>query len=226
MSDFGYFPISSGLSFAEVSQIHFICCLKVASTDFLSNLPNSFKMKFSLFIVWILVVLSTPYALPASSLSLRATHKNGTLPDRNDNNELVEIAVNSWRRDTGVVSNFLNKGQSFTDNQTFKNQAFVAYSAEIDELSHKKVIDQYFSENQNIRKANATLSGSFQLVVDQLFRMAIQGRQAIDGIELINKDRCVNVLPSIDIYFRESAAGSQVKTAIRPDTCSNITSEV
>jgi hypothetical protein len=161
-------------------------------------------------------------------LSLRATHKKSTLPGPNDSNELVEIAVSSWRRDTGVVSNFLNKGQSFTDDQTFKNQAFVAYSAEIDELSHKKVIDQYFSENQNIRKANATLSdGSFQLVVDQLFRMATQGRQAIDGIELINKDRCVNVLPSIDIYFRESAAGgSQVKTAIRPYACFNITSEV
>jgi hypothetical protein len=56
--------------------------------------------------------------------------------------------------------------------------------------------------------------------------MATQGRSAIGGIDLINKDRCVNVLPNIDAYFRESAAtvggGTAVIQAVRPAACGNI----
>jgi hypothetical protein len=70
---------------------------------------------------------------------------------------LLQTAVDAWQRDTGVVSNFLNMGQSFTDETTFKNQALIAHSAEVDELTQKNVLDQFVS-NQNVAAANATLT--------------------------------------------------------------------
>jgi hypothetical protein len=139
---------------------------------------------------------------------------------------LIQTAVDAWQRDTGVVSNFLNMGATFTDDETFKNQALIAHSAEVDELTHKNVLDQ-FVQNKNVAGANATLTnGAFQLVVDQLLLMATQGRQAMGGIDLINKDRCVNVLPNIDTYFRESAlaigGGTAVQQSFRPAACGSI----
>lgn len=139
---------------------------------------------------------------------------------------LLNTAVSGWQRDTGIVSNFLNIGPTLTDEETFKNQALVAYSAEIDQLAHKNVLDQFIpgDNNKNILQANQTLSmGSYQLVVDQLNRMSLQGRSALDGIDIINKDRCVNVLPSFDTYFREAAlnigGGSGILQAVRPAAC-------
>lgn len=129
--------------------------------------------------------------------------------------------------DTGVVSNFLNIGNSLTDETTFMNQAQIAHSAEVDELTHKAVLDQFMPNNQNVQKANATLSnGAFQLVVDRLEDMAMQGRSQIQAITDINNDRCVNVLPNIDAYMREAALtignGQAVQQSVRPAACANI----
>lgn len=139
----------------------------------------------------------------------------------------MQTAIDAWQRDTGVVSNFLNQGASYPDDQTFRIQAQIAHSAEVDELTHKAVLDQNMGNNRNVQQANATLTnGAFQLVVDQLQRMADQGRQAMDGIDIINKDRCVNVLPNIDTYMRESANaignGQVVQQSVRPAACGNI----
>jgi hypothetical protein len=141
--------------------------------------------------------------------------------------QLMQLAVDGWMRDTGVVSNFLNTGGSLTDEQTFKNQALIAHSAEVDELTHKNVLDQFMPNNQNVKAANSTLSnGAFQLVVDQLQNMADNGRSQMGGIDLINKDRCINVLPNIDMYMREAALtigmGRPVQQSVRPAACSNI----
>jgi len=97
----------------------------------------------------------------------------------------------------------------------------------VDELTHKAVLDQYMGNNKQIQQANATLTnGAFQLVVDELQRMADNGRQAMDGIDKINKDRCVNVLPNIDTYMRESALtignGQTTQQSVRPAACGNI----
>jgi hypothetical protein len=136
-------------------------------------------------------------------------------------------AVNDWMRDTGVVSNFLNIGKGLTDEQTFKNQAEIAHSAEVDELTHKNVLDQFLPNNQNVKAANATLSnGAFQLVVDQLQDMADNGISSAGGIDTINNDRCINVLPNIDTYLREATLavgnGAAVQQSVRPAACGNI----
>ena len=130
-------------------------------------------------------------------------------------------------RDTGVVSNFLDNGANYQDDTTFRNQALIAHSAEVDELTHKNVLDQGMPNNQNVKAANATLSnGAFQLVVDQLQTMADQGCSAMGGIDIINKDRCVNVLPNIDMYMREAALtignGQATQQSVRPSACSSI----
>jgi len=141
---------------------------------------------------------------------------------------LMSTAVNAWMMDTGVVSNFLlNIGNSLTDEMTFKNQAQIAHSAEVDELTHKAVLDQFMPNNVNVQKANSTLSnGAFQLVVDRLEDMAMQGRSQIQGITDINNDRCVNVLPNIDAYMREAALtignGQPIQQSVRPSACANI----
>jgi hypothetical protein len=141
--------------------------------------------------------------------------------------QLMQTAIDAWMRDTGVVSNFLNIGQSLNDEQSFKNQAQIAHSAEVDELTQKAVLDQFMPNNQNVKVANATLSnGAFQLVVDRLEDMAMQGRSQINGIDDINKDRCVNVLPNIDTYMREAALtignGQSIQQSVRPAACANV----
>lgn len=139
----------------------------------------------------------------------------------------MQTAIDAWMRDTGVVSNFLNIGPNIQDEQTFKNQAQIAHSAEVDELTHKAVLDQYMPNNKNVKAANATLTnGAFQLVVDRLDDMARQGFSQKNGIDDINKDRCVNVLSNIDTYMREAANtignGQVVQQSVRPAACANI----
>src|ERR1700761_7024143 len=40
--------------------------------------------------------------------------------------QLMQTAIDSWMRDTGVVSNFLNIGPNIQDETTFRNQAQIA----------------------------------------------------------------------------------------------------
>jgi len=141
--------------------------------------------------------------------------------------QLMQTSIDAWMRDTGVVSNFLNIGPNIQDEATFRNQAQIAHSAEVDELTQKAVLDQFMPNNQNVKAANATLSnGAFQLVVDRLDDMARQGFAQKNGIDDINKDRCVNVLPNIDAYMREAALtignGQGIQQSVRPAACSNV----
>jgi hypothetical protein len=158
-----------------------------------------------------------------------ANGSNGRNPSgqvSQDQAQLMQTAIDAWMRDTGVVSNFLNIGPNIQDEQTFKNQAQIAHSAEVDELTQKAVLDQFMPNNQNVKAANSTLSnGAFQLVVDRLDDMARQGFSQKNGINDINKDRCINVLPNIDTYMREGANtignGQVTQQSVRPAACSN-----
>lgn len=115
---------------------------------------------------------------------------NGQTPSTQD----LANAVANWMADTGIVSNFLNTGKSITNNVQFKQAALVALNAENDELVHKAVIDAANGNMPNVIGANSTLAtaGSFQDVVDRLQAMSTQGVAAVDNIDLINQNRCVN----------------------------------
>ncbi|KAF2270258.1 hypothetical protein CC78DRAFT_611910 [Lojkania enalia] len=130
----------------------------------------------------------------------------------------LATAVSNWQADTSMVSNFLDTGGSIMNNVAFKQAATVALNAEIDELNHKAIIDSALANDPNVQAANSTLEGggAFQDVVDRLQIMSQQGRAAVENIDLINQNRCVNVLPNIDAYMAATGSTSQ---AIRPQVC-------
>lgn len=130
----------------------------------------------------------------------------------------LATAVSNWMADTSMVSNFLDIGKSIQDDTAFKQAALVAFNAEVDELDHKAIIDAANGNQPAVQAANSTLAGggSFQDVVDKLKIMADQGRAAVQNIDLILQNRCVNVLPNIDAYMASTGSSSQ---AVRPKVC-------
>jgi hypothetical protein len=145
---------------------------------------------------------------------LGAGIQNGQTPSAND----LATAVSNWMADTSMVSNFLNTGASIQNNVQFKQAATVAFNAEVDELNHKAIIDAANGNQPGVIAANSTLAtgGSFQDVVDKLQQMSVQGIAAVSNIDLINQNRCVNVLPNIDAYMASTGSTSQ---AVRPSVC-------
>ena len=139
---------------------------------------------------------------------------NGQTPTAGD----LATAVSNWMADTSMVSNFLDTGASIQNNAAFKQAALVAYNAEVDELNHKAIIDAANANQPNVQAANSTLAtgGAFQDVVDKLQIMSVQGKAAANNIDLINQNRCTNVLPNIDAYMASTGSSSQ---AVRPQVC-------
>lgn len=139
----------------------------------------------------------------------------------------IQDAINAWQSDTGAVSNFLNTATSITDPSSFQQAAQSAHDSEVDELTHKTVLDQqllmlpFNADLQNANNSLVTL-GAFQFVVDELQDMVDQGpSSAAQAVSEINADRCVSVLPAIDEYFRAAAnaIGATPVQAIRPTNC-------
>ncbi|KAF2107181.1 hypothetical protein BDV96DRAFT_506601 [Lophiotrema nucula] len=131
----------------------------------------------------------------------------------------LATAVANWMADTSMVSNFLNVGGSIQNNVAFKQAATVAFNAEVDELNHKAIIDAALGNTANVQAANSTLAtgGAFMDVVNKLQIMSQQGMAAVNNIDLILQNRCVNVLPNIDAYM--AATGDNQSKAVRPTVC-------
>ncbi|GKT48259.1 uncharacterized protein ColSpa_08440 [Colletotrichum spaethianum] len=146
--------------------------------------------------------------------------QNNTVEGRNGvSSTQIMNAVMSWMQDTGKVTKFLNTATSFTGAE-FTKQATIALNAEIDELNHKMVLDTAFQGTDMVTQANAVLDtqGNFQAVVDTLQSMVTNGPDtAQKDVNTINNNRCVNVLPNIDMYF--AAAGAPEVQAVRPTGC-------
>ncbi|KAF9873747.1 hypothetical protein CkaCkLH20_08857 [Colletotrichum karsti] len=145
---------------------------------------------------------------------------NNTAAGRNGVSDAqVMNAVMSWMQDTGKVTKFLNSATSFTGAE-FTKQATIALNAEIDELNHKMVLDAALTGMDMVAQANNVLAtqGTFQQVVDTLQSMVSNGPDtAQKDVNSINNNRCVNVLPNIDMYF--AAAGMPQIQAVRPTGC-------
>ncbi|RBR00474.1 hypothetical protein VDGD_02618 [Verticillium dahliae] len=162
---------------------------------------------------------------------------NGTAPPANNNNNnnnnngggagsnktpsdtQLMNAVMGWMNDTGKVTNFVNTATSLTGDE-FTLQAQIALNAELDELNHKKILDAGLGDNPMVQSANEVLEtqGTFQNVVDVLQAMVNNGPDTAQAdVNAINNNRCVNVLPNIDMYF--AAAGMPEVSAARPTGC-------
>ena len=142
------------------------------------------------------------------------------------------------------MSNFQNIGKGTPAGPQFNAAAKVAYNAsshftilpryrltttqaEVDELTHKAILDGIIGLDPQVSIANLTLTnGVFQSVVDNLQIMSIQGKARVNLIDTINSVRCVQILPSIDTYCAVAArvigAGATLRKAVRPTACAAI----
>lgn len=68
----------------------------------------------------------------------------------------INAAVDAWMADTSMVSDFQNKAKSLSG-QDLKKAAKVALDAELDELTHKAVLDRAFGDQPEVQAANNTL---------------------------------------------------------------------
>jgi len=140
----------------------------------------------------------------------------------------LQAAADNWSFDTGMVSNFQNTGKGLAGNAAqFQNAANIGYNSEVNELTHKAILDQIIGNDPDVSIANQTLmNGCFQSVVDNLQIMSLKGPAQQNLINNINIFRCTQVLPSIDTYMAVAArvigAGATLRTAIRPDACAGI----
>ncbi|KAH8647450.1 hypothetical protein BGZ60DRAFT_423862 [Tricladium varicosporioides] len=131
----------------------------------------------------------------------------------------IANAVMSWMNDTAKVTKFLNTATSLSGDE-FTKQATIALNAEVDELNHKMILDMGLGMMDMVQAANDTLAtaGTFQAVVDALQQMVNDGPDTAQSqVTAINNNRCVNVLPNIDMYF--AAAGSASIKSARPTGC-------
>ncbi|KAI0521256.1 hypothetical protein F5B22DRAFT_596317 [Xylaria bambusicola] len=170
-------------------------------------------MQFSLTLI-LTSILSLTQALP-SGIAVRG-------------NQQIADAQNSWRADTSMVSQFLSSVPTLRGAE-LQSAAQVALNAEIDELTHKKVLDGVFSSDPRIVQANNILvnQGTFQSVVDALQSFTDDGASMSEAeittlLRNTNTVRCGQVLPAIDTYFR--VAGERLNNGVlllatRPNNC-------
>lgn len=136
------------------------------------------------------------------------------------NLQAVQQAVRNWQQRTSIVSDFLSEAANLPQGQV-ANRAARALQAENEELTSKATIDQNCRPDA-LQAANSVLEGgAFQRVVDSLQRLAQNGNNLSPGqvatiVQSTNQNRCRNVLPNIDEYFRVAQVQA---SAVRPAQC-------
>ncbi|OYY56559.1 MAG: hypothetical protein B7Y53_01525 [Halothiobacillus sp. 28-55-5] len=136
------------------------------------------------------------------------------------NLQAVQRAVRNWQQRTSIVSDFLSEAANLPQGQV-ANRAARALQAENEELTSKATIDQNCRPDA-LQAANSVLEGgAFQRVVDSLQRLAQNGNNLSPGqvatiVQSTNQNRCRNVLPNIDEYFRVAQVQA---SAVRPAQC-------
>src|ERR1700712_2612805 len=134
----------------------------------------------------------TPFKQPAASANGAPTKVSAAVA------KALQSACDSWSLDTGTVSGFQDGGKGAATGQAFNVLANGAYTAEVDELTHKAILDNVIGNDPQVSIANLTLTnGVFQSVVDNLQIMSIQGKARVNLIDTINSVRCTQILPSI-----------------------------
>jgi hypothetical protein len=165
-----------------------------------------------------------------SSLALGAPTINSRQAPSTD---AISTAANAWAADTGVVSQFLSAAGTLSGS-ALTSSAQNALDHELDELTQKAVLDAEFGPGGPMASglvvgANNTLvtQGTFNIVVVGLRGLADNG-DAMSPDEVnaavlgINMDRCVKVLPAIDVYLGAASRllnNGLTLVANRPNNC-------
>jgi len=140
--------------------------------------------------------------------------------------DAVVTAAKDWKADTTKVSTFLNNAPKLSG-KALTAAAAAAHTHELNELVHKKVIDaKFLKTNTVIKSANNVLvtEAKFDTVVSGLASLATDGAASFSKekiqviVNSINLNRCTNVLPAIDKYFKVADPGAGLK-ATRPTEC-------
>ncbi|CZR63083.1 uncharacterized protein PAC_12980 [Phialocephala subalpina] len=167
---------------------------------------------------------------PALALAAPATLPKRQFPAQPNTNEDITMAAAAWFQDTFFVSTFFDYAVSTSPNPPFNlgANAAQALSAELDELNHKTILDNFFvnttTPNPDVVNAYNVLvtQGNFQQVVIGLADIATTGNLA--NVMTISTNRCAFVLPAIDVYFNAVAAatGQSLPLAARPLACGGV----
>jgi hypothetical protein len=166
-----------------------------------------------------------PFAPPARAPAANAVGAPTTIDAATA--KALQAACDNWSADTGKVSGFQDAGAGLPAGKQFNAAANVGFLAEVDELTHKAILDKTIGLDPQVSIANLTLTnGCFQSVVNNLQVMSIQGKATQGLINTINSIRCTQVLPSIDTYMAVAAKligpGATLRKAIRPAACAGI----
>jgi hypothetical protein len=166
-----------------------------------------------------------PFAAPARVPAANAVGAPKTISASTA--KALQAACDNWSADTGKVSGFQDAGKGLPVGVLFNAAANVGFLAEVDELTHKAILDKTIGLDPQVSIANLTLTnGCFQSVVNNLQVMSVQGKGRQSLIDTINNIRCTQILPSIDTYMAVAAAligpGATLRKAIRPAACAAI----
>jgi hypothetical protein len=176
-------------------------------------------MQYSaLFLAFATLALAAPTTMPKRQFPTQFNPK-----------EDITAAAKAWLQDTASVSSFLDFATSTFPSSppNLLSKGVFALNAEKDELDHKMILDNFFifetrTPNEDVIEAFNILvtEGKFQKVVDGLQDISTTGNLA--DVAIINKNRCKNVLPAIDVYFKavaEATGQSEFVPAVRPAAC-------
>lgn len=207
-----------------VVNSHIFVSPKSISIFFPLLIKSISKMQYSI----LLVSFLSSVALSAPTLSSRQ------IPSADD----ISAAANAWAAETDVVSQFISAASTLSGS-ALTTSASNALSHEVDELTHKAVLDMEFGPGGPeasglIVGANNILvtDGTFQVVVDGLRNLATNGAtMSVDEVNgailAINTDRCGRVLPAIDTYLAAASKLSNLGTVLlagRPNNCPGVNS--
>jgi hypothetical protein len=131
---------------------------------------------------------------------------------RQTDNAALAAAADNWSVDIVTVSHFLDAaaGGALTG-QPLQDAATLAFNAEVNELTRpRRAIQEHECRHPGGR---LLLVGQmkFQFVLDGLSMLttpeagALQSHNVAAMVVMINNNRCANVLPAIDTYFRVTA---------------------
>lgn len=182
-----------------------------------------------------LVACATAMPYPFNILSKRQTIC--ILPSVTDpSSTQIEASINQWHSDVSTVNNFLNTAASITDPDTLKNTTETVMKSAADEPCQLSTLlansDFLPTPPADVNCAGMDLMKVFgphvldnlQAIIDSPSETSV----VTMAINDINNFRCCNVLPDVDVLWKDSADDAGVSNLVpisapREDACASIT---
>ncbi|KAK7913853.1 hypothetical protein PG985_011556 [Apiospora marii] len=174
-------------------------------------------MKFSVFSS--ILAASVVLAAPTSLLPPRqAVCDPSKMPSETE----TTGAIRDWLANVNMVNAFLDNASRSSSSQAAQALQFAKKVP-----SHLKVLTRVCGVSDAYTRAVQDLGQVFGGVLTNLQAIADDGAAAPKAAGTINRIRCCNVLPDLDVLWREAAESygvvGQVQTSVpRPGTCASV----